>query len=412
VVSVAADITEKKQMSERMLRNQRIESLGTLSGGVAHDLNNALAPILVGLDLLRTRYPRESELIDTMESSGRRGADMLRQLLTFAKGVDGERIALQPANLLDEVAKIIRGTFPKNIIIRIDYPEDVEAIRGDSTQLHQVLLNLCLNARDAMARGGTLTLAVANADIGAEEADLIHGARPGRYVEMSIRDTGMGIPAAQIERIFEPFFTTKSPDQGTGLGLSTVLGIMKSHGGFVRVESGVGSGSTFSVYIPAIVPGAVEERQEPAPTTAALQGTGETILVVDDENSVRELTRAVLSSLGFKVLTAKDGTEALIYVGEKRAELSLIITDLHMPHMDGLGLVRLLRRTAPAIPVIVASGRMEDDFATEFRSLGVTVFLDKPFTQEMLIAAIKKARRPTDSGSPNLSAASPRRGGG
>jgi PAS domain S-box-containing protein len=391
LVCVASDITESKQMRDQMLRAQRLESLGTLSGGVAHDLNNALSPILMGLDLLRHKFPADADIIDTMEASGKRGASMVGQLLTFAKGVDGERALIHPERLIREIGKLVHGTFPKNISLKTLLPEKEECILGDATQLHQVLLNLCVNARDAMPSGGTLKLEMINVVLTVETASAILNAIPGRYVEWRVSDTGTGISPEVLERIFEPFFTTKAIDKGTGLGLSTVLGIIRSHNGCITVQSTPGEGSTFSVYLPVATDSAIESASAPSTSTAGFRANGELVLVVDDERSIREMTRAVLHTIGFNVLTARDGTEAIIHVAESRADLRLVITDLHMPHMDGLGFARLLRRMTPTTKLIAASGCMDDASIAEFTSIGVDAILQKPFTQESLIGAIKKA---------------------
>ncbi len=387
VGGTAKDITERKRAESQMLRTQRLESIGTLAGGVAHDLNNALAPILMSVELLKMEYPDASKMIDMVETSAKRGADMVRQLLTFAKGVEGARLLIQPAHLLKEMEKIMRGTFPKSIQLRASYAGNLQTIMGDTTQLHQVLLNLCVNARDAMPNGGTLTLAAENTEIDEAYASSVAEARPGNYVLWRITDTGTGIPPEIIERIFEPFFSTKGPDKGTGLGLSTVIGIVKSHGGFVRVYSVPNQGTTFSVFLPAAGADTQAEETEKAPD--AFRGNGETILVADDEQAVRMAARAVLTSLNFKVVTAGDGTEALIQVAEKRSELRAVITDLHMPHMDGLAFVRALKRMLPDVGIIIASGRLDEREAKEFKSLGINAVLEKPFTQDKLVEALK-----------------------
>ncbi|MCD6050779.1 MAG: multi-sensor hybrid histidine kinase [Verrucomicrobia bacterium] len=387
VGGTAKDITERKRAESQMLRTQRLESIGTLAGGVAHDLNNALAPILMSVELLRMEYPDASKMIDMVETSAKRGADMVRQLLTFAKGVEGARLLIQPTHLLKEMEKIIRSTFPKNIQLRASYACNLQTIIGDTTQLHQVLLNLCVNARDAMPNGGTLTLAAENTEIDEAYASSVAEARPGNYVLWRITDTGTGIPPEIIERIFEPFFSTKGPDKGTGLGLSTVIGIVKSHSGFVRVYSVPNQGTTFSVFLPAA--GADTQAEEAEKVPDAFCGNGETILVADDEQAVRMAARAVLTSLNFKVATAADGTEALIQVAEKRNELKAVITDLHMPHMDGLAFVRALKRMLPDVGIIIASGRLDEREAKEFKSLGVNAVLEKPFTQDKLVEALK-----------------------
>lgn len=381
------DVTERKRVENQMLRTQRLESIGTLAGGVAHDLNNALAPILMTVELLRMEYPDATKLIDMVETSARRGADMVRQLLTFAKGVEGARLLIQPQHLLKEMEKIIKGTFPKNIGLQTNYAKDLRTILGDNTQLHQVLLNLCVNARDAMPNGGRLTLEAENVVVDEAYASSVAEAKPGDYVVWRVTDTGTGIPAEIVERIFEPFFSTKGPDKGTGLGLSTVVGIIKSHGGFIRVYSVPGQGTSFVVYLPA--DGAGTAPVDSGKVVDAFRGKGESILVADDEPAVRQAARAVLTALDFKVFTAADGTEALIQVAEKRNELSAVITDLHMPHMDGLAFVRALKRMMPEVGIIVTSGRLEEREVKEFKSLGVSALLEKPYTQEKLVQALK-----------------------
>jgi len=388
VLVTSTDITDLKKIQSQMLRTQRLESIGTLAGGIAHDLNNSLAPILMVTGLLRMQYPGATEMIDTVESSAKRGADMVRQLLTFAKGVEGERLLVDPGRLLKEMAQIIKSTFPKNIQLRTLYAKQLHPILGDATQLHQVLLNLCVNARDAMPTGGTLSLEAENAEIDATYASAVPDAKPGRYLAWRIKDTGTGIPPKILERIFEPFFSTKGPDKGTGLGLSTVIGIVKSHGGFVQIYSVPGQGSTFSIYLPAEVSSAADTAVLPKVETT-FRGHGETILVVDDEANVRQAARAVLTSLNFKVITADNGVEALVQVAEKRTELRAIITDLHMPNMDGLTFVRVLKSMLPEAGIIVASGRVEEREANEFTALGVVALLEKPFTQEKLEEALK-----------------------
>ncbi|MEX2380782.1 MAG: PAS domain S-box protein [Opitutales bacterium] len=254
VLAINTDISEKKQLAANLLRRQRLESIGTLAGGIAHDLNNALAPILMAIDLLRQNYPEAKTLLETMEKSAVRGSEMVRQLLTFARGsegAEGKRVIVDPLPLLKETGKMIESTFPKNIELRTDFAASLQTIRGDATQLHQVLLNLCVNARDAMPGGGALTLEAQNVDIDAAYARTNPDATPGSFVVWRVTDTGTGISPEICERIFEPFFSTKSPDSGTGLGLSTLIGIVKSHGGFVEVFSVPDEGSTFAVHLPA-----------------------------------------------------------------------------------------------------------------------------------------------------------------
>ncbi len=388
VVAAIRDVTERERAQRMMLRSQRLGRIGTLAGGVAHDLNNVLAPILMITELLRMQHPDAVELIDTVESSAKRGAEMVRQLLTFARGVEGARLLVQPQHLLAEMEKIIRGTFPKNIQVRNTCAAILRPILGDVTQLHQVLLNLCVNARDAMPNGGTLTLGAENTEVDATFANEIPEAKPGPYVVWRVTDTGTGIPPEALDRILEPFFSTKATDQGTGLGLSTCSGIVKSHGGFLRVSTSPGSGSTFAVYLPADVSGA-SEASLPADAKGAFRGNGEMVLVVDDEAAVRDVASAVLTALNFQVVTATDGAEALSKVAQNRGELRAVITDVHMPHMDGFTLIRVMKRLAPEAGIIITSGHLEEREANEIKALGVSALLDKPFTQGQLVAALK-----------------------
>lgn len=389
VVVSHEDITALKQAERAQLRSQRLESLGTLAGGVAHDLNNALAPVLMGMSLLKEQYPGESKLFNMIESSAQRGTHMVRQLLTFARGAEGERVAVCPTHVVRELERLMSGSFPKNIQLQIDLREEQTAVVGDPTQLHQVLLNLCVNARDAMPGGGTLSVRVQVVALDATYARSIPDAEPGRYVALEVGDTGSGMPPEVLDRIFDPFFTTKGADKGTGLGLSTVLGIVKGHGGFVQVYSQLGEGSVFTVYLPAAPPPSGDAALSPAAAGAeAEQGHGETILFVDDEAAVREVGRTVLERLSYAPLVATDGADGLVQAADHRKTLSAVITDLHMPHMDGLAFVRALRRTLPDVPVILASGRVDEGLALELQALGVAHRLDKPFTQEQLARAL------------------------
>jgi CheY-like chemotaxis protein len=319
---------------------------------------------------------------------------MVRQLLAFARGVEGERVLIHPELLLKEMQKIIRGTFPKNIALRCLHPPEMQTLKGDAAQLQQVLLNLCVNARDAMSEGGTLTLSLETVEVDATFASSIPEARPGVYVKFGVADTGAGIEPALLERVFDPFFTTKAPNQGTGLGLATVMGIVRSHGGFVQVRSQPDRGSTFTVYLPAA---AGEEKPPAAPATAGpgeIAAAGQTILLVEDDPGVREVTQGALEDMNFKVLVARDGAEALICVAENRARLRLVITDLHMPHMDGTSFIRLLRRMEEKMPVIVTSGLIAEKLAAELKTLGVEQTLLKPFSHGQLVRAIHAILRP------------------
>jgi two-component system cell cycle sensor histidine kinase/response regulator CckA len=368
-----------------------LESIGTLACGVAHDINNALVPIMISTELLRLEFPdMGSKHLKVIEASAKRGADMVKQLLTFVKGAEGERLRVEPPQLLQEVEKLIKTTFPKNIELRTICGNGIGSILGDATQLQRVLINLCVNARDAMAGGGTLTLRVENIEIDAARAGAIAEAKPGSYVAWSVTDTGAGIPPEILDRIFEPFFSTKGPDKGTGLGLSTTIGIVKSHGGFLQVSSAPGQGTTFIMYLPTARPGGADVSLT-SKINMTFRGNGETVLVVEDETAVRNMMRAMLTKLNFKVITASDGAAALIEVAENQAKLRVVITDLRMPNMDGLALVRVLKAKLPEAAIIVASGQMNDLETDEFKKLGIDAQLEKPFTLEKLAATLKEA---------------------
>jgi PAS domain S-box-containing protein len=390
VLVIDTDITEKKELERRFLRAQRMESLGTLAGGIAHDLNNMLAPVLMSIELLKEDPSPEDRdvILTTIETSAKRGADMVRQVLSFARGVEGERTSVEVLPLLRGVEKFANDTFMKSITVRTTVAPDVPAVLGDVTQLHQVLMNLCVNARDAMPGGGTLTLSAEAQSIDAIDMGLEPQARPGLYVAVRVSDTGTGIPAEILDRIYEPFFTSKPTGKGTGLGLSTSSAIVKSHGGFMRVESEVGHGSTFTVYLPART---VAERQ-PEPLVAAPQitrGSGEVVLVVDDEQPLLRMTSRVLESFGYRVLLAESGAEALEKFAAHRHDIKVVITDMTMPVMDGATVIKKIREIDPQARIIAASG-LDGEAA---RVPGVMRFLPKPLTADTLMQAVWDAVR-------------------
>jgi len=388
ILVINTDITEKKRMESQFLRAQRMESIGTLAGGIAHDLNNVLSPILMAIDMLQLKATDESskKWLEVLRANAERGGNMVRQVLSFARGVEGERVALQPKHLIKEILKILRETLPKSIEINFSVPNDLWIISADATQMHQVLMNLCVNARDAMPEGGSISIKAENVFVDENYARMHIEAKAGRFVVINVADTGPGMAHEIQSRIFEPFFTTKEMTKGTGLGLSTALTIVKSHGGFINVYSELHKGSEFSLYLPALdTPGAVE--------AAALQtdlplGNGELILVVDDEESIREITKGTLETFGYKVLTANDGTEALALYADKKNEIAVVLTDMVMPFMDGPATIRALHRMNPGVKIIAASGLGTGQRAGEGMLEGVSVFLNKPYTAEKLLKTL------------------------
>ncbi len=391
ILLINTDISEQKKLESQFLRTQRLESIGTLASGIAHDLNNILTPISMSIGLLRTSIQDESrlKLLNTVEVSAQRGAEIVRQVLTFARGVEGERVLLQPRHLIGELSKILAQTFPRNIRIKSRFTKDLWTVMGDATQLHQVLLNLCVNARDAMPEGGDLIVAGENAQLGADCKSVNAEAKPGAYVILSVKDAGSGIPPEVVEKIWDPFFTTKEAGKGTGLGLSTVVGIVQNHGGFVNLETGLGQGTAFHIYIPAQTEDVLDE------TTVAVQvtprGQGETILVVDDEPAIREAAASTLEAHGYHVFTAEDGTDALALFFQRREEISLVLSDISMELMDGVTLTRSIRRLEPSAKVVISTGQGTPEQREELASLGVLAFLDKPYIGEKLLRTVHDA---------------------
>ncbi|MHC5594650.1 MAG: hybrid sensor histidine kinase/response regulator, partial [Nostoc sp.] len=383
-------ITEKKHLEAQLFRAQRLESIGTLASGIAHDLNNILTPILAGAQLLTLKFPdadeRTRHLLEILEINARRGADLVKQVLSFARGVEGKRITLQLKHLIVEVAKILKETFPKSIEISTDVPQDLWMVSGDSTQLHQVLMNLCVNARDAMANGGSLSISAENLVIDENYARMNLEAKEGTYTVITICDTGVGIPREILDRIFEPFFTTKDVGQGTGLGLSTVLGIIKSHGGFVNVYSEPGSGTSFKVYLPA-----VEGMETLSPEHLPPQiGNGELILVVDDEVAIQEITRTSLEAHNYKTLIASDGIEAIALYAKNMDKINVVLMDIMLPSLDGLTAIRTLQKINPQVRIIASSGLMSDNKLSAVAAIGVNTFLSKPYTVNELLLSLEK----------------------
>jgi PAS domain S-box-containing protein len=389
-VRFVIDLTERKKLEQQFLRAQRMESIGTLAGGIAHDLNNILAPIMMSIQVLKDKTfdTQAKNILETIEASAGRGADVVRQVLSFARGLEGERIAIQPKHLLNELTNIIRDTFPRNIHLQFSIPNNTWMILGDPTQVHQILLNLSLNARDAMPNGGTLTITAENSVLDEHYAAMNLQAKAGRYVQISVTDSGTGMPPEVLDKIFEPFFTTKEIGKGTGLGLSTVMAIVKSHEGFINVYSELGKGTTFKVYLLAM--DTASKRQKKGPGKASLpRGNGETILVVDDEASILTITRQTLEAFGYRVLTATDGAEAVAVFSENKRKIAVVLTDMSMPIMDGAAVIRALTKISPKVKIIAASGLSANVGVTKSAYGKVSHFLTKPYTAETLLKSLR-----------------------
>lgn len=390
-VAIKQDITERKALERRYLRAQRMESVGMLAGGIAHDLNNVLSPISMGLEVLReSNIPDDCRrMLDSMLNSVQRGASIVKQVLTFARGTDGEKSCVQLRHLIRDIRQMCEETFPRNIRMQSDVVADLWMVMADPTQIHQVLLNLSVNARDAMPDGGLLTFSAQNVNLTQMLAQEIQEAKPGRYVLLKVGDTGLGMPPEVQNHLFEPFFTTKPQGQGTGLGLATVLGIVRSHGGFIDLHSEVGKGTEFKIYLPADPAGVAAEK--PAADALPL-GHGEIILLVDDEPGILSVAKIMLEKCGYKTLAAKDGAEAVGLYALRKNEIALVLTDIMMPMMDGVALVHALRKINPQVRVITMSGLSnqpgQPDRIAGLQSQGVRRHLSKPFTQQALLNSV------------------------
>ncbi|MEH2407721.1 hybrid sensor histidine kinase/response regulator [Nostoc sp.] len=395
ILVVDTDISQKKQIEKNSLRAQRLESIGTLASGIAHDLNNVLSPILMSVHLLKAKtYDQQiSQMLSIIESNAKRGADLVKQVLSFARGIEGDvqgqvatrqHTVLQVKYLILEIQQIISQTFPKSIAVYTEIHEELLPICADSTQVYQILINLSLNARDAMPTGGTLTISAENIWIDETYASMHLEARVGAYIVLTVADTGLGINSEILDRIFEPFFTTKELGKGTGLGLSTVMAIIKEHGGLINVSSCVGNGTKFKVYLPAVnqVPIQLLENIE-IPT-----GSGECILIVDDEAAIQEITKTSLENYNYTAITASDGMEALEIYAQHKDKISAVIIDMIMSNMDGATTIRILQNINPLLPIIVVSGLVKNEQIPIHKTAEHTAFLPKPYTTQELLKTL------------------------
>jgi len=398
LVATYVDISDRKR-AEEALRNsqeqlrqaQKMEAVGRLAGGVAHDFNNLLSAILSYSDLVLADLPDPHPSRDDVEQirqAGMRAAELTHQLLAFSRR---QLLQLRTINLntvVADVDRMLRRVIGEDIVLRTELAPDLGYARADAGQLEQVLMNLAVNARDAMPSGGTLTLTTANAVVRETDTMGSPGVPAGRYVTLSVTDTGVGMSREILERIFEPFFTTKGPGHGTGLGLSTVYGIVVQSGGFVFATSEPGAGSTFTIYLPTQAPEA-----EPAAAPAArpaVRGGAETVLLVEDEDLVRQLTREILRRNGYRVLEARDGVAALVVLHEHRGHIDLLLTDVVMPRMSGHELVERARPLRPEMRILYVSGYSEEAIARQGQLTEGIELLAKPFTPAALTAKIRE----------------------
>jgi PAS domain S-box-containing protein len=381
ILYINTDLTEQKKIEAQFLRTQRMESIGALAGGIAHDLNNVLGPIMMAVDVIQADPKNEANtgLLDLIGNSAKRGSELVKQILTFARGIDGGRTALKMERLVAEVVKLAADTFPRDVTVEAIIANEIPSVQGDATQIHQILLNLFVNARDAMPAGGRIQVRVNTVTVDKRSTRFYREPVSGRFVLIEVSDTGTGIPADVLPKIFEPFFTTKEPGKGTGLGLSTVLGIVKGHGGFVEVASQPGKGATFLVYLPTEEPQTEEKAPDPG------SGRNEGILVVDDEAAILEITRETLAAFGYRVLTTGTGEEAVALFTRHREDVNLVIADLIMPGISGQALIARLREIKPGIRVIAVSGIPP----VQPQQLAADHFLKKPYGTPVLLKTVR-----------------------
>jgi two-component system, cell cycle sensor histidine kinase and response regulator CckA len=385
------DITELRNFEIQLRRSQRMESLGRLAGGIAHDLNNVLAPILMAIQILNLKItdPNLKKLITSLESSTKRSSDVIKQVSIFAHGTEKDFAPQQLRYSISDIESIITGTFPKNIQFRIGVAKDLSLVFGDAAQLQQMLINLCLNSRDAMPDGGRLTVTAENMYMDESYARMILGAHPGHYIVLTVADTGTGIPTEIQEKVFEPFFTTKEKGKGSGLGLSMVYSIVKSHNSFIKLYSEIGKGTEIKIFLP--VTQQTEKKANPVLEDTPLMGNGENILVVDDELSVLQISKEILEARSYRVLTAADGAEATaLFASAKKGSIDLVITDMNMPLMDGSSTIRALRRLEPSLKIIVSSGLLTDVNSAGVAGLDIQGYLTKPYTADQLASIVGK----------------------
>ncbi|HEX9829521.1 MAG TPA: PAS domain S-box protein, partial [Bacteroidota bacterium] len=393
VFTIYVDASERKRLEEQLRQSQKLESLGTLAGGIAHDFNNILGIILGHITLLE-RMPSDPGKVaastKAITQASHRGASLVQQLLTFARKADVLVESVRVNEIVREIEKLLKETFPKIIDVKFQLGEGLPSIAADATQVHQVILNLCVNARDAMLpAGGTLTITTGLVP-GEHVQQKLPAAENKTYLDLSISDTGTGIDEATRSRIFEPFFTTKELGKGTGLGLSTVYGIVQYHGGEIDVETVLGKGTTFHVYFP--IHTTVEKRDESIEeSTDEAPGGTETILLVEDEDMLRELATIVLQMKGYTVLTARDGDEGLNVFQQHRNTIALVLSDMGLPKLGGYDMFKEMKKLNPGLRAVLASGYIEPGVKSDIFNAGVIDFIQKPFKPAVLLNKIRRA---------------------
>ncbi|MDA1353784.1 MAG: ATP-binding protein [bacterium] len=397
VVLVMRDITERVTLEHQVIRSQRMESIGTLAGGIAHDLNNILSPFFMALRTLAPKVKGDADamkILGILESSAARGSELVKQILTFSRGVEGEKVQMQLKYLVHELDGFIRETFPKGVEVCTDVERDLWAILGDTTQIHQILLNLCVNARDAIDKTGTIELSVRN-EMVANRSFMGRKLKDGPYICITVKDDGQGISSEIADKIFEPFFTTKEFGKGTGIGLSTVMAVVRNHNGYIEFDTDINKGTTFRVYLPAIESKSRLIRND-KPDDEIPSGDGELVLIIDDEKSLRDITKSTLENYGYKVLTAVNGKTGLSQFATHQKRIDVVIVDMMMPVMDGQEVIRKIRELSN-VPIVGVTGMILPEFGKqiELERDMVNGFLFKPYTGELLLTTLSEVLKET-----------------
>ena len=391
ILGIITDVTKRKILEDQLRQAQKLESLGTLAGGIAHDFNNVLGIILGYTALLEMRGSESTDLSDCVEGitkSVERGSSVVKQLLTFARKNDVLFGSVNVNTTIEELAKMLEATFPKTITFSLQLDKSIPAINADAGQLHQALLNLCVNARDAMPKGGNISIGT-GITRGETLRNRFPDAREEEYVCISVTDTGKGVDEGTRSKIFEPFYTTKGVGKGTGLGLAVVYGVATSHYGFTEVETEPGRGATFRLHFP--VPRREVKREETPPQIIEeVKGGSETILLVEDEEPQTRLLKSLLEATGYKVLTAGDGISAMEVYTRLKDNIALVITDLNMPKLDGWEVVQRMQAINPDVRVIVASGYLDPNARSEMLKAGANVFVQKPYVPTEIMRRIRE----------------------
>jgi two-component system cell cycle sensor histidine kinase/response regulator CckA len=391
-IGIARDITEQKKLEEQLLQAQKMESIGNLAGGIAHDFNNLLSGILGYASFVKKKMSPRNPLyhsIQNIQRSAEQAADLVKQLLGFARKGKYEVKPVNINTLVQEVARFLKRTLDKRIRLVLDLDPHLKLVEGDETQLQQSLINICLNARDAMPDGGTLSIRTQNHSLGGSSSEKENGARGGEWVKITLSDTGLGMSPEVRSKIFEPFFTTKEAGRGTGLGLSMVYGIIHNHGGTIEVESQPGKGSSFTLILPAL-PEAKPRPSTDEPKETLAEGGHETVLIVDDEEMIRQLGADILEDAGYTVLTASRGEEGLDLYRSFPGRIDLVLLDVIMPGMGGKETFRALRGLNPALKILLSSGYSTDGGVEEILKEGAVGFIQKPYRDEVLLKKVRE----------------------